>query len=1125
VPFSRREDFVGRDDDLWNLHVLLSRAGPMGIRPVGATGMGGIGKTQLAVEYAYRYQNAYSAGVFWINAAESFDQGFARLGRTLQPESAERPHYQQVRAAFTYLRRHPDALLILDNVAEPAELNQPLGDEPAPAALPCRVLFTTRRRDLGRFRPLEVSVLPEQPAIQLLLSHPSRQPAWDPVHPEHPLARKICAMLGWLPLALEIGGAFLGQWADFSLADFLARLQAEGCLPVLYDEAEHLSLANLSFIHAAAVEATLKTQWDALLDDAVRLLLRVAGQFPEASAIPRATLGLLANIPDRHQAALPSPLARALKQLQDASLVEGLHDDRVRLHPLVREFAARQTPEEEAASFRRACANNLAAAYADSTVLEDHARRRSIDAVQEDLSEALSFVSRAGGPANLELQSLLRLVKREAHNLRQWDRMQHPAYFTQQVHNRAIALALPELADRTASRLAHLSHPSLDLLWCSRDSAELERILAGDAGLVSAVVVMPDGGRAVSASGDGTLRVWDLTTGRALHVLSGHAQPVNAVAVTADGGRAVSASDDGTLRAWDLATGRALHVLTGHVGRVNAVAVTPDSGRAVSASDDNTIRVWDLATGQALHPPFVHGDLVTAVAVTPGGGRAVSASGDGTLRAWDLATGQALHVLTGHAGRVNAVVVTPDGGRAVSASDDGTLRVWDLDAGQALHVLTGHAGRVNAVVVTPDGGRAVSASDDGTLRVWDLEAGRVLHALTGHEQWVSAVAVTPDGGRAVSGSRDKTVRVWDLSTGRALHVFAGHAQPVSAVAVTPAGGRAVSASWDSTLRVWDLATDQALHAPAGHANRVTGVAVTPAGGRAVSASWDGTLRVWDLATGQALHGFSGHTGRVNAVAVTPGSDRAVSGSWDSTVRVWDLATGRALHVLTGHEGRVNAVAVTPDGGRAVSASDDGTLRAWDLATGRAQHVLTGHVGRVNAVAVTPDGGRAVSASDDGTLRVWDLDAGQALHVLTGHGDTETEEMRYEEPVSAVVVTPDGGRAVSASWGGTLRVWDLATGRALRTLTGHAGLVSAVAATQDGRRAVSASADNTIRVWDLKREVLAIASLDRRATCLSLAPDGITIVVGDEAGSIYCLIFADRKGSILPHRVEESAGWE
>jgi WD40 repeat protein len=256
-----------------------------------------------------------------------------------------------------------------------------------------------------------------------------------------------------------------------------------------------------------------------------------------------------------------------------------------------------------------------------------------------------------------------------------------------------------------------------------------------------------------------------------VRTLEGHSSHVYGVAVAPNGKQAVSASGDTTLKVWDLESGRALRTLEGHSAPVRGVAVTPDGKRAVSASGDKTLKVWDLESGRALRTLEGHSASVLGVAVTPDGKRAVSASFDKTLKVWDLESGRALRTLEGHSASVYGVAVTPDGERVVSASLDKTLKVWDLKSGRALRTLEGHSASAVGVAVTPDGKRAVSASGDKTLKVWDLKSGRALRTLEGHSDDVYGVAVTPDGKRAVSASGDKTLKVWDLETGEALVTF------------------------------------------------------------------------------------------------------------------------------------------------------------------------------------------------------------------------------------------------------------------------------------------------------------------------------------------------------------------
>jgi WD40 repeat protein/Cdc6-like AAA superfamily ATPase len=474
-------------------------------------------------------------------------------------------------------------------------------------------------------------------------------------------------------------------------------------------------------------------------------------------------------------------------------------------------------------------------------------------------------------------------------------------------------------------------------------------------------------------------------TGALLRTLAGHTGSVNAVAVTPDGRRAVSASGDNTLKVWEMsaslsaspASGQELRTLKGHTDSVWGVAVTPDGSRAISASRDHTLKVWDLRSGGELSTLTGHTDAVTGVAVTPDGSRAVSASYDHTLKVWDLARGAALLTLTGHTAEVLDVTVTPDGTRAVSASEDNTLKVWDLASGRELHTLKGHTISVWGVAVMPDGRRAVSASADATLKIWDLASGVELRTLAGHKDGavVTDVAVTPDGSRAISASNDHTLKVWDLASGQELRTLEDHTDSVWGVAVTPDGARAISASNDHTIKVWDISTalnagmasGQELRTPAGHAFSVWGVAVTPDGSRAVSASVDATLKVWDLASGQELRTLTGHRSGVTAVVVTPDGSHAVSASGDNTLKVWDLASGVELRTLADQTGWVWGVAVTPDGRGVVSALDDTTLKVWDLAGGAKLRTLTGHTNRVTSVAVTPDGRTIVAAGRSGRV--------------------------------------------------------------------------------------------------------------------------------------------------------------
>jgi small GTP-binding protein len=280
---------------------------------------------------------------------------------------------------------------------------------------------------------------------------------------------------------------------------------------------------------------------------------------------------------------------------------------------------------------------------------------------------------------------------------------------------------------------------------------------------IRAYAFTSDGKRALTGSGDNTVRLWDVKAGSCLRVFEGHTNQVWSVAWSPDQHLALSGSDDNSLRLWDIDTGSCLRVFEDHTNGVNCVAWSADQHYAISGGDDKTLRLWDVERGRCLRVFEGHTHKLWSVAWSNDQRHVLSGSSDCTARLWEVATGRSLRIFEGHTSVIRELACSIDRRFILSGSWDRTVRLWDVETGHCLRVLEGHTSFINSVALSADGLYALSGADDRTVRLWDVGAGRCLRVLEGHTSNIRSVAWGTDQRRAFSGDVSGGIRVWELS--------------------------------------------------------------------------------------------------------------------------------------------------------------------------------------------------------------------------------------------------------------------------------------------------------------------------------------------------------------------------
>ncbi|KAJ6645347.1 F-box-like/WD repeat-containing protein ebi [Pseudolycoriella hygida] len=361
-----------------------------------------------------------------------------------------------------------------------------------------------------------------------------------------------------------------------------------------------------------------------------------------------------------------------------------------------------------------------------------------------------------------------------------------------------------------------------------------------------------------------------------------------------------------------------------------------------------------------------------------------------------------------------------------------------------------------------------------TVKTWPSK----VTVLRGHKSEVFVCAWSPIADLLASGSHDSTARIWDLSDNseslneHVLCHYNHYAQDstdvlkdgdVMSLDWNHNGSLLATGSYDGYVRIWTT-NGRLTNAFGNNKGPIFALKWNKRGYYILSAEINGTF-IWDAITGQCTQQFSFHS--APAFDVDWHTNRSfASCSTDGSIHICELGVNKPTKSFQGHRGEVNIVRFDPQGQLLASGSDDKTIKIWSMQQDTCVHDLQAHSNVIYTVKWSPTGPGTrnpnmnrtlASASFDGTIRLWDVERSAYIHTLAKHTNA----------VYSVAFSPDGKYLASGGCDKYIHIWSTQSGQLLHSYKGT-GDIFEVCWNSFGNKVAASASNGCIFVFDLRK---------------------------------------------------------
>ncbi|XP_058529013.1 apoptotic protease-activating factor 1 [Ochotona princeps] len=541
-------------------------------------------------------------------------------------------------------------------------------------------------------------------------------------------------------------------------------------------------------------------------------------------------------------------------------------------------------------------------------------------------------------------------------------------------------------------------------------------------------------------------------------------------------------------------------VVRPHTDAVYCACFSEDGQKIASCGADKTLQVFKAETGEKLLEIKAHEDEVLCCAFSTDGKFIATCSVDRKVKIWNSVTGELVRTYDEHSEQVNCCCFTNHSQYLLLAtgSNDFFLKLWDLNQNECRNTMFGHTNSVSHCRFSPDDKLLSSCSADGTLKLWDVKSANEMKSINvkqffltsedpqdDMEVIVKCCAWSADGSRIMVAAKNK-IFFFDVRTSDLLaEIQTGRHSTIQYCDFSLHNHLAVVALSQYCVELWNTESCLKVADCRGHLSWVHGVTFSPDGSSFLTSSDDQTIRVWETKK----------VCKNSAIVLKQEIDVVFQ---ENKVMVLAVDDVRRLQLINGRTGQidyltkahVSCCCLSPHLQDVALGHEDGTVKILELPNNKIFQSRIGHKKAVQHIRFTVDGKTVISSSDS-AIQVWNRQSEEYVF-LQAHQETVTDFRLLKK-----------SRLLSWSFDGTVKVWNIITGKIEKDFVCHQATVLSCAVSSDTAKFSSTSADKTAKIWsfELLTPLHELRGHSDCVRCSAFSADSSLLATGDDKGEI------------------------